>query len=163
MHSSKRPSHGLIRYVRRWEHELRLDSRNALPRWLLERDFMKAACIVFLLRYETNKERREDRLKEVLKALKTGLQADSRSTQPRWNAIQRRSIKKLIARMEGTQAFEVAAVKQKEDEESQACRSCGKRTLRQIVAIILLLVALTFIEMHEHKGAFESVRKRKHT
>ena len=65
-----------------------------MPRWLSERDVMKAACIVFLLRYTPNIERREDRLKEVLKALETGLQADSRSSQPRWNAIQKGNIEK---------------------------------------------------------------------
>ena len=160
MHSSKQPSNELIRYVRRWEHELRLDSRNTVPRWPSERDVMKAACIVFLLRYEPNKERRYYRLKEVLKALKTGLQADSRSCHPRWSSIQRRNIEKLIVRMEGTHAFKVAAVKQKEDDESQANRSCGKRTLGQILAIILLLVALDFKEMQEEKKAFESAQKK---
>ena len=121
MHSSRQPSNELIRYVRRCEHELRLDSRNTSPRWLSERDVMKAACIVFLLRYEPNKERREDRLKEVLKALKTGLRVDSRSSRPRWNAIQRRNIKKLIIRMERTHAFEVAAVNKNRYHEWEAC------------------------------------------
>ena len=118
MHSSKRPSNELIRYVRRWEHEIRLDSKITLPRWRSERDVMKAACIVFLLRYEPDKERREDRLKEVLKALKIGLQTDSQSSPPRWNAIQRRNIKKLVVRLERTHAFEVVTVKQKDHDGS---------------------------------------------
>ena len=138
MHKSKRPSKELIRYVRRWEHELRLDSRKTSPRWRAERKVMKAECIVFLLRYEPNKERREDRLKEVLKALKIGLQTDSQSSQPRWNAIQRRDIHKLVVRMEETHAFEVAAVEQKEDDESPAPRSCDEIILLLIGAIIIL-------------------------
>ena len=169
MHSSKQPSNELIQYVRRWEHELRLDIRNTAPRWPSERDVMKAACIVFLLRYETKKERRYDRLKEVLKALKTGLQADSRSSQPLWSSIQRRNIEKLIVRMEGTHAFKVAAVKQNEDDESQANRSCGKRNLCQIVAIILVLVARIlkllapdFKKLQKKKKAFERVQKKAH-
>ena len=156
MHSSEQPSNELIRYVRRWEHELRLDSRNLVPRWLSERDVMKAACIVFLLRYTPNIERREDRLKEVLRALKTGLQADSRSSQPRWNAIQKWNIEKLIVRVEDTHAFEVAA------DESQGFRSCDKRTLCQIFALILVVVAGHFIELHGQIRAFERVQKKAH-
>ena len=140
LHSSKRPSNQLNRYVRRWEHELRLDSRDTLPRWRSERDVLKAACIVFLLRYEPDKERREDRLKEALKVLKTGLQADSRSSPPRWNVIQRRKIKKLVVRLERTHASEVAATKQKDRDESQSFRSCGKIVSYMIFAIIILLL-----------------------
>ena len=67
---------------------------------------------------------REDRLKEVLKALKTGLRADSRSSQPRWNAIQKRNIKKLTVRMERTHVFEVAAVNKNKYHEWEACFNC---------------------------------------
>ena len=64
--------------------------------------------------------------------------------------------------MEDTHAFEVAAVKQKENNESQGFRSCDKRTLRQIVALILVLVAGHFIEMHGQIRAFERVQKKAH-
>ena len=64
--------------------------------------------------------------------------------------------------MEGTHAFKAAAVKQKEDDESQASRSCGKRKLCQIVAIILLLIAQDFIKLRAQKRAFERVQKKAH-
>ena len=128
--------------------------------WRSERNVMKAACIEFLLRYEPTKERREDRLKEVLKALKTGLQTDSRSSQPRWNAIQRRNIHELVVRMKETHAFEVAAVEHKEDDESQAPRSCGEIISLLIGAIIILL--LESREEAAQQRALEIVLKKAH-
>lgn len=125
MHKSKRPSKELIRYVRRRKHELRLDCKKTSPRWQSERDVMRAACIVFLLKYKPNRERREEGLKEFLKVLKIGLQADSQSSPPRWNAIQRRNIRKLAVRMEGMHAFEVPAVKYNEDDEWEAGLGCS--------------------------------------
>ena len=69
LHRDNQPSNKLIRHIRWWEHQSRLDGKRCPPRWTpKERDVVKAACIEFQLKYKPNKERREERLREILTA-----------------------------------------------------------------------------------------------
>ncbi len=90
LHRGRQPSNELIRYMRRWEEELRLEARNTLTRWTpQQRDVMTAACIDVQVAYRLVKEWPMDGSKQALAAWRKGL-ADAQSPQPRWNATHHR-------------------------------------------------------------------------
>ncbi|KAF6227671.1 hypothetical protein HO173_012111 [Letharia columbiana] len=121
LYRRSQPSNELIRYMRRWEDELRFDAKDALPRLTpQQRDVMMAACIGFRLKYNPNKEWRADRLKQALTAWRQGLQADKQSRQPRWNAAHIRKTEEHIAKTEKAIAADAAARKKKSDDEMKA-------------------------------------------
>ena len=121
LHRRSQPSNELIRYMRRWEEELRFDAKDALPRWTpQQRDVMMAACIGFRLKYNPDREWRADRLRQALTAWRRGLQADTQSRQPRWNAAHIRKTEEYIAKTEKAIAAEAAAREKKSDDEMKA-------------------------------------------
>ena len=137
-------SNELIRYMRRWDGELRLDADSDQPRWTpQQRDVMMAACNHFQLVYNPFTNWRGDRLKEALTIWEKGMQVDSQSRQPRWNATLRQEFEKQIALEREELAEEAAARKKKEFEEMQSrLRGCwGKVKLAACLVVELAVLA----------------------
>ena len=103
LHGKDPPSNELIRYMRRWDDELRLDAKSAEPRWTpQQRLVMMAACVRFRLVHDLNKEWCEERLKEAL---------------TRWDAVMRRGFARRIRKERNGLAADVAARKKKAGED----------------------------------------------
>lgn len=121
LHRKSQPSNELIRYMRRWEDELRFDSKDVGLRWTSQqRDVMVAACIEFRLYYNPNKCWRLDRFEQALTAWRKGLQADVHTSQPRWNAAHRWKAERFMKREEKRRAAEEMASKMKSKYERNA-------------------------------------------
>ena len=153
LHSKNPPSNELIRYMRRWDEELRLDAKNAQPRWTpQQRHVMMAACVHFRLRYNPNTEWRVDRLREALAVWEKGVRVDSQSRQPRWNATLRRRFKENITKRRKRMAADAAARMKKKKEDEELGGFWGKIELALVASAFCVMLISTALYLQQKRA-----------